>query len=163
MKTLFFLSALLLTLASGKGQTYDDLMNIIKHDSKGEGTNEIVITEAKNPINKSEVIKKSSLVQDRYIASGSVIPMIAAHKDRSKQTVVQQGGKSGSLRPIPINYIRKPKSQQSSRYYFFLSTLLIFFTIFTIILACGLSVYFVLKSLFNQDDTPHIMRDNSEM
>ena len=45
-----------------------------------------------------------------------------------------------------------PKGQQHSRYYFFLSTLLIFFTILTIVLACGLSIYFVLKGMFSNPD-----------
>ena len=87
---------------------------------------------------------------------------MAQHRDKKAQSILPSQSKE-SIKSLPINYIRKPKSQQNSRYYFFLSTLLIFFTIFTIILACGLSVYFVLKSLFEKEDGEGLRRDNSEM
>ena len=75
-----FCSIFLLKNVEARGKTYEDVDQILRDDtgykiqsrtSKAKGSDD------DKPIDRSKIIKKSHLMQDKYITSSSVIPLIA--------------------------------------------------------------------------------------
>eukprot|EP00347_Sterkiella_histriomuscorum_P003981 403362201 len=157
----------------GKGKTYDDLDDILKHDGLNSTKTHVAHQEAMESgahIDPNKVVHRPppQINEDRAVTSGVVIPKAytssnsASRKSGSQTKTYEQYAKKNDGfddQSLPLRYLKIPKRDRDAQFYFFLSTLLLLATTITIISSCGCLFYFLLKNLVSMQER---MVDDSE-